>query len=105
MNRGDWGNLLAYFDLEVSGFTIKGFRLLEGANGRFVGFPSQKANDGEYHDTVWADKEVKEKVLELAKQEFDGMQTRQEDNMPPPPVLHDDSDAADLEHNTEDLPF
>ena len=46
MNRGNWGNLLAYFDLEVAGFTIKGFWLLNGANGRFGGFPSQKANDG-----------------------------------------------------------
>tara|TARA_R100000808_G_C2089823_1_gene110642 strand:+ start:233 stop:559 length:327 start_codon:yes stop_codon:yes gene_type:complete len=103
MNRGNWGNLLAYFDLEVDGFTIKGFRLLEGANGRFVGFPSQKNNDGEYNDTVWADKDKKEQVLEIAKLEYDNSQERQQDmEAPPPPVIGDD---APVQENTEELPF
>ena len=37
----------------------------------FVGFPSQKNKDDEYHDTVWADKDVKDQVTELAKKEYE----------------------------------
>jgi len=72
MIQGNWGKTIAFFDIETAdGFTIKGFRLVQGQNGRFVGFPSQKNNDGEYNDTVWADKDLKEKVIEIAKQEYD----------------------------------
>ena len=91
MAKGDWGKTLAYFDLITEdGFTIKGFRLVEGTNGLFVGFPSQKNSEGEYHDTVWADKEVKDQVIELAKREYESS-TEQEQELPVMP--------------TEDLPF
>ena len=67
MNKGNWGKIRAFFDLQTSdGFTIKGFKLVEGINGLFVGFPSQKGNDDEYYDTVWADKDVKDQVNQLA---------------------------------------
>ena len=72
MNKGDWGKIKAFFDLQTEdGFTIKGFKLVEGINGLFVGFPAQKGSDEEYHDTVWAEKEVKEQVIELAKKEYE----------------------------------
>ena len=72
MNKGSWGKIKAFFDLQTEdGFTIKGFKMVEGTNGMFVGFPSQKNNDGKYNDTVWADKDLKEKVIEIAKQEYD----------------------------------
>ena len=91
MAKGDWGKIVAFFDLTTDdGFTIKGFKLVEGANGRFVGFPSQKGKDEEYHDTVWADKEVKDQVIELAKKEYESS-TEQEQELPVMP--------------TEDLPF
>ena len=91
MNKGDWGKILAFFDLITEdGFTIKGFKLVEGNNGRFVGFPSQKNKDDEYHDTVWADKDVKDKVTELAKREYESS-TEQEQELP---VM-----------NNEDVPF
>ena len=48
----------------------------------FVGFPSQKNNDDEYHDTVWADKDVKDQVIELAKREYGNDATNQEDFTP-----------------------
>ena len=71
MNKGSWGKIKAFFDLiTADGFTIKGFKLVEGANGDFVGFPSQE-KDGEYYDTVFADKEIKMEVNELAKREYD----------------------------------
>ena len=91
MNKGSWGKIKAFFDLQTEdGFTIKGFKMVEGTNGMFVGFPSQKNNDDEYHDTVWAEKEVKEQVIELAKKEYESS-TEQEQS---PPVMAD-----------EDVPF
>ena len=91
MNKGSWGKIKAFFDLQTEdGFTIKGFKLVEGANGLFVGFPSQKGNDDEYHDTVWVEKEVREQVIELAKREYESY-TEQEQELPVMP--------------TEDLPF
>ena len=91
MNKGSWGKIKAFFDLTTDdGFTIKGFKLVEGTNGKFVGFPSQKGNDDEYHDTVWVEKEVRDQVIELAKSEYESS-TEQEQEMPVMP--------------TEDLPF
>ena len=91
MNKGSWGKIKAFFDLQTEdGFTIKGFKLVEGTNGLFVGFPSQKNSDDEYHDTVWAEKEVKEQVIELAKREYESS-TEQEQELPVMP--------------TEELPF
>ena len=67
MNKGSWGKIRAFFDLKTEeGFTMKGFKLVEGINGLFVGFPSQKGSDDEFHDTVWADRELKDKVTEAA---------------------------------------
>ena len=91
MNSGSWGKIKAFFDLQTEdGFTIKGFKLVEGTNGLFVGFPSQKGNDDEYHDTVWVEKEVREQVIELAKREYESY-TEQEQELPVMP--------------TQDLPF
>ena len=74
MNKGNWGKIKAFFDLETEeGFTIKGFKIVEGIDGIFIGFPSQKnEKDGEFYDTIWADKELKQKVEQLAAKEFDG---------------------------------
>ena len=91
MNKGSWGKIRAFFDLQTEdGFTLKGFKLVEGINGMFVGFPSQKGSDEEYHDTVWVEKEVREQVIELAKREYESS-TEQEQELPVMP--------------TEDLPF
>ena len=66
MNIGDYGKLKAFFDLEVGGFTIKGFKIVDGANGLFVSMPSQKNEEGEWNDTIWASKETRSKVNEVA---------------------------------------
>ena len=82
MNRGEWGKVKAFFDLETEeGFTIKGFKIVEGTDGTFIGFPSQKKDD-EYYDTVFADKELKQEVQELAKSEYDNPSERQVDLEP-----------------------
>tara|TARA_R100000664_G_scaffold32283_1_gene46939 strand:- start:643 stop:924 length:282 start_codon:yes stop_codon:yes gene_type:complete len=74
INKGNWGKIKAFFDLETEeGFIIKGFKIVEGIDGIFIGFPSQKnEKDGEFYDTIWADKELKQKVEQLAAKEFDG---------------------------------
>tara|TARA_Y100001970_G_C13744792_1_gene608036 strand:+ start:195 stop:545 length:351 start_codon:yes stop_codon:yes gene_type:complete len=67
MNKGEWGKIKAFFDLETEeGFVVKGFKLVQGINGLFVGFPSQKGNDDEYYDTVWAEKDLREQLSQLA---------------------------------------
>ena len=67
MTKGEWGSVRAYFDITTSeGFTIKGFRVLDGSNGLFVGFPSVKNKDGEYNDTVWCEKQKRQEVNEMA---------------------------------------
>lgn len=72
MNKGSWGKIRAFFDIQTEeGFTIKGFKLVEGINGLFVGFPSQKSSDGEYRDTIWAERELKDQVTLLAKKVYE----------------------------------
>ena len=67
MNKGSWGKVRAFFDLTTQdGFTIKGFKLIEGINGLFVSMPSQKGDDGEYHDTTWVDKDTRNILNNLA---------------------------------------
>jgi DNA-binding cell septation regulator SpoVG len=67
MNKGSWGKIRAFFDLRTEeGFTMKGFKLIEGINGLFVGFPSQKGSDDEYRDTIWAERELKDQVTQMA---------------------------------------
>ena len=72
MNKGSWGKVRAFFDLQTQeGFTLKGFKLIDGISGLFVGFPRQKDQDGEYRDTIWAEKELKDKVTEVAMRHYE----------------------------------
>ena len=76
MNKGTWGKVRAFFDVTTSdGFTIKGFKIIEGINGLFVSLPSQKGNDDEYYDTVWITEESRETIREqlnkMAVEEYD----------------------------------
>ena len=67
MNKGEWGKLRAFFDLSTQeGFTIKGFKIIEGINGLFVSMPSQKSNDGEFYDSVFASKDLRDELNNLA---------------------------------------
>ena len=45
--EGQWGKVKAFFDVENSGFEMKGFRIIEGINGLFVSMPSRKGTDDE----------------------------------------------------------
>ena len=80
MNKGSWGKVRAFFDLTTSeGLTVKGFKIIEGINGLFVGVPSQKGKDDEYFDTVYIAPELREEVNHIAMQEY-GMENAPSEN-------------------------
>ena len=84
MNKGEWVKVRAFFDLETEeGFTIKGFKVVQ-ADDLFVGFPSQKDKEGEYNDTVYADKTLKQKLNQLALDYYNrvGSSKSEEDDLP-----------------------
>ena len=71
MNKGSWGKVRAFFDLATSdGFIIKGFNLVEGISGLFVGMPSSQGKDCEYYDTIFADKDLRDELEKLAIREY-----------------------------------
>ena len=111
MNKGNWGKIRAFFDLQTDdGFTLKGFKLVEGINGLFVGFPSQKGSDDEYYDTIWADKPLKDQVNQLAIKTYgqDVMNSSMEvdNNEFPPPTPSDEAPAPiAAPFSDEDVPF
>ena len=76
---GAWGKVKAYFDVMTEeGFTIKGFKIIEGINGLFVSNPSIKGKDEEYRDTVFIAQDTREELSQLALQTF-GMERPSED--------------------------
>ena len=80
MNKGSWGKVRAFFDVMTEeGFTMKGFRIIEGINGLFIAMPSQKGKEDEYFDTIYAAPELKEELSQLALQQY-GMQNDSPDN-------------------------
>ena len=70
MSRGQYGKILAFFDIKTDeGFIMKGFKIVDGNDGLFVGFPSQKKDDDTYHQTIQVEKdnkELKDKVTVMA---------------------------------------
>jgi len=71
MNKGTWGKLRAFFDVQTDeGFTMKGFKIVEGINGLFVSPPSQKGKDDEYYDTIFIAPELREELNHTAIQHY-----------------------------------
>ena len=111
MNKGNWGKVRAFFDLQTDeGFTIKGFKLVEGINGLFVGFPSQKGSDDEYHDTVWAERNLKEELSQLAIKEYgqeimEPAMGMQNENFPPSPEEESVENPTVAPFTDDDIPF
>ena len=80
MNKGSWGKVRAFFDVMTDeGFTIKGFKIIEGINGLFVSLPSQKGKDEEYFDTVYVAQELRQELNQSALQTY-GMDTSPADD-------------------------
>lgn len=87
INKGQWGKIRAFFDLRTDeGLVVKGFKIVEGSSGPFVGMPSQRGNDGQYYDTVFAEAEVKEEITRLALEAYgsDIVQGLPGEGPPPP---------------------
>ena len=116
INKGNWGKVRAFFDLRTEeGVTLKGFKLVEGINGLFVGFPSQKGNDGEFYDTIWAEKDLKDSVTEMAvkaygqdimnpSSEMQSSSTQPSSSDPIPPMPTNE-DIVVEPFSDEDIPF
>ena len=111
MNKGSWGKVRAFFDLTTDeGFIIKGFRLVEGINGLFVSMPSQKGQDGEYYDTVFADKELRDELQQVALRAY-GQESVEPNpssdlsEMPAPENNTSSEPAKNEEFSDDDIPF
>tara|TARA_R100000700_G_C3173857_1_gene148425 strand:+ start:2011 stop:2247 length:237 start_codon:yes stop_codon:yes gene_type:complete len=71
MTKGSWGKIKAFFNVKVNGFTIKGFKLIEGINGKFVGVPSIRKEDDSYDNIVIIDKDVMVNLQDIANKHYD----------------------------------
>jgi len=118
MNKGNWGKLRAFFDLRTTdGFVIKGFKIVEGINGLFVGMPSVQNKEGEYYDSVFADKDLRDELEKLAIREYgqESMATENSvDNSPATdndvdidkqPVAPTSENIKNEEYTDDDIPF
>ena len=115
MNKGEWGKIKAFFDIRTTeGFVIKGFKIIEGINGLFVGMPSQKGTDDEYFDTTYAERELKDELTQMAIDYFgqdimpSNTQTS-ESNEPSMSASETGNDAQKISDNPpvtdDDIPF
>jgi len=111
MNKGEWGKLRAFFDLKTSdGFVVKGFKLVEGINGLFVGMPSVQNKEGEYNDSVFADRELRDELTELAIREYGQESVGAPSASSSSPVETSDApqkaeDVKNKEYDEDDIPF
>ena len=115
INKGSWGKVRAFFDLRTDeGFVIKGFKIIEGINGKFVGMPSTKNEQGEYFPTVWADEAVKSELEQLAMRAYGQESVSDSDapsNIEPEKTSGEVLDSSDSEptknkeFNEDDIPF
>jgi len=58
--------LKAFVDITIGDFIIKGFRILQGTKGLFVGMPQEKSKDGKWYNTFYPrTKETRQNLTEL----------------------------------------
>lgn len=99
-NSVESGNLLAFatvtFDDSV---TVKGFRILEGDDGPFVGCPSEKGKDGKYYPTITFDKKTFKSSMETIKSFYDEFM---EDEKPKRRKNKDDDEKPRRKRRDED---
>ena len=71
MTNGAWGKIRAFFDVKIQGMTVKGFKLIEGISGMFVGVPSVKKEDDSYDNIVIMDKDAMEELQKVANKHYE----------------------------------
>ncbi len=87
------GNTKAFVDIQTEeGIVIKGFKLVQGPTGLFVGSPSEKGKDGKWYESVLIPKELKEDLNNMAQREYHNLRS-------------DYQDAPPREEEGPDLPF
>lgn len=65
------GKVAAFFDIQTNDeIVIKGFRLINGANGLFISAPDEKGKDGKYYESVILPKEMKSSLQNIAIEEY-----------------------------------
>jgi DNA-binding cell septation regulator SpoVG len=65
--------LKAFADVSFSGVVIKGFSVVNGANGLFVSMPRHQGKDGKWYNTVYpSTKELKEQLSEVVLEAYKG---------------------------------
>ena len=105
MTKGNWGNVKAFFDLKTEdGFLITGMKIVDGVNGKFIGFPSKKnEQEGKYSEIVRAEKETREKAEKLALEHYDNHSEEAFDSIPG--AFDNAKMPEETEKSTEDIPF
>lgn len=89
------GNTKAFVDLETNeGIILKGFKLVHGPTGLFLGAPSEKGKDGKWRESVIIPKEMRTEINSMVISEYDRIRT----TMP-------SSEAPMPEEDVSDLPF
>ena len=90
---------------------IKGFNIVEGINGLFVGMPSVQNKEGEYYDSVFADKDLRDELEKLAIREYgqDSMDSTDADapvnNNQEKIAANNPEDVKNKEFDEDDIPF
>lgn len=58
--------LKAFVDISFAGLVIKGWRIVEGKNGLFLGMPCQQGKDGRWYNVVYStDKAIRQELTDL----------------------------------------
>ena len=105
MTKGNWGNVKAFFDLKTEdGFLITGMKIVDGVNGKFVGFPSKKnEQEGKYSEIVRAEKDTRDKAEKLALEYYN---TQTDEAFNEIPGAYDNEKTTETtDKTTEDIPF
>ena len=69
------GKAKAFCDIAISGFVIKGFSVVSGKKGLFVGMPRQQGKDGKWYEIVSpSDEETRAALGELILEAYGGDQ-------------------------------
>ena len=67
------GKTRAFCDVSVSGILIKGFRVVDGKKGLFVGMPQQQGKDGKWYEVVSPiDEEIRTHLATLILEAYEG---------------------------------
>ncbi len=63
--------LKAFADIALGDFIVKGFRVCEGKNGLFLGWPQEKSKDGKWYDLFSpANDEARDRLEEAVLKEY-----------------------------------